>query len=329
MATPNFASGSVWVGDNLPILRGMNDACVDLIYLDPPFNSGRTYEALAGSKATGASFKDAWSMSDSDISEHRELADQSPLAYAVTNLAGQTHSEAMQSYLIFMAVRLIELRRILQSTGSIYLHCDPTASHYLKALMDSLFGRQHFRNEIAWCYTGPGKTKRWFPRKHDTILFYAAGSAAGFNRDKIRIPYLRLNTQSSTSIMGAAMSESERAAYLEKGKVPEDWWADIGAGGHIPNPEHIGYPTQKPLALLERIVKASSNPGDMILDPFCGCATTLVAADRHQRQWAGIDISPQAVKLANERITADRGSLPWGGAIARTEPPVRGQKGLI
>ncbi|MCZ0955279.1 MAG: DNA methyltransferase [Rhodospirillaceae bacterium] len=149
MAKPNFASESVWTGDNLAVMRGINSGCVDLIYLDPPFNSNRTYEAPIGSKAAGASFKDAWTLDDIDVHEHGELADRNPAAYSVIEAARQAHGKGMQSYLIFMAVRLLEMRRILKPSGSIYLHCDPTASHYLKLLMDGIFGRSNFQNEIV------------------------------------------------------------------------------------------------------------------------------------------------------------------------------------
>ena len=142
--TANFASGTVWTGDNLDIMRGMNDACVELIYLDPPFNSNRTYEAPIGSKAAGASFKDAWTLDDVDVHEHGELADRNPAAYSVIEAARQAHGAGMQSYLIFMAVRLLEMHRILKPTGSIYLHCDPTASHYLKLLMMGYSGSGAF-----------------------------------------------------------------------------------------------------------------------------------------------------------------------------------------
>ena len=155
MNTPNFASDTIWTGDNLPILRGMNSECLDLIYLDPPFNSNRTYEAPIGSKAAGAAFKDAWTLNDVNVHEHGELADRNPAAYAVIEAARQAHGKSMQSYLIFMAVRLLEMRRILKPKGSIYLHCDDTAGHYLKLLMDGIFGARNFRNAIIWSY------KRW------------------------------------------------------------------------------------------------------------------------------------------------------------------------
>lgn len=182
MAVPNFASESIWTGDNLPVMRGMNDACIDLIYLDPPFNSNRSYEAPIGSKAAGAAFKDAWTLDDVDVCEHGELADRNPAAYAVIEAARQTHGKGMQSYLIFMAVRLLEMRRILKDTGSVYLHCDPTASHYLKLLMDGIFGRAQFRNEIIWSYRRwPSKSMN-YQTMHDVLLFYTAGGGAHFQR---------------------------------------------------------------------------------------------------------------------------------------------------
>ena len=139
MTALNFAHETVWIEDNLRIMRGINSECIDLIYLDPPFNSNRNYEAPIGSQAAGASFKDAWTLTDVDVYEHGELADRNPAAYAVIAAARQAHGKGMMSYLIFMAVRLMEMHRILKPSGSIYLHCDPTASHYLKLLMDSIW----------------------------------------------------------------------------------------------------------------------------------------------------------------------------------------------
>ncbi len=305
---PNFASGTIWTGDNLPILRGMNAACVDLIYLDPPFNSNRSYEAPIGSKAAGASFKDAWTLDDVDVYEHGELAARNPAVYTVIEAARQAHGKSMQSYLIFMAVRIMEMHRILKPTGSIYLHCDPTASHYLKLLMDGVFGVKSFRNEVVWHYGLGGSSPRFYSRKHDVLLFYTKNDEYVF--DKPLIP---------------------ATSNMLKGKMKgiTDVW-NIPTINNM-SKERTGYPTQKPLALLERIIKASSNPGDMVLDPFCGCATTLVAADRLRREWAGIDLSPLAIKLVNERIAHDRTEkkdLPMVGggllkAIALDEPPKR------
>ena len=151
MAEANFVDKTIWTGDNLDILRGLNSESVDLIYLDPPFNSNRNYAAPVGSRAAGAAFKDTWTLSDLDTAWMGLIADEQPAMYKVIETAGLTHGKGMQSYLCMMAVRLLEMRRALRETGSIYLHCDPTASHYLKLLMDSIFGVRHsFKNEITW-----------------------------------------------------------------------------------------------------------------------------------------------------------------------------------
>lgn len=171
MAGANFKNGTVWTGDNLPVLRGINDDCIDLIYLDPPFNSNRTYEAPIGSKAAGASFKDAWTLNDVDVHEHGELADRNPAAYAVIEAARQAHGKGMQAYLIFMAVRLMEMQRVLRESGSIYLHCDPTASHYLKLLMDGVFGRDMCQACITWRRTY-AHNDRMFGSISEQILYY-------------------------------------------------------------------------------------------------------------------------------------------------------------
>ena len=155
MGRPNFATRTIWTGDNLDVLRGINSESVDLIYLDPPFNSNRNYAAPIGSKAAGAAFKDTWTLDDVDEAWHGEIADRDPALYSIIDAAGLAHGSSMKSYLIMMAVRLLEMRRVLQPTGSIYLHCDPNASHYLKMLMDAVFGKQCFINEIIWCYVDP------------------------------------------------------------------------------------------------------------------------------------------------------------------------------
>ncbi len=373
MTDPNFASGTVWTSDNLSVLRGMNSECVDLIYLDPPFNSNRTYEAPIGSQAAGAAFRDAWTLDLIDVHEHGELADRSPAAYAVIEAARQAHGKSMQAYLIMMAVRLIEMRRLLKPTGSIYLHCDPTASHYLKLLMDGIFGRAAFRNEIVWKRFNFHADAKRFGAITDRILFYSSGET--FN--PVRLPYSaeyirtkfthrdpdgrryrleNLNppggrgpvyefhgvtkawrmTQKKIEQLdaeGRIYTDSpipQLKRYLDEmpGQAAPDLWADIPPI----NPrakERTGYPTQKPLALLDRILKASTKPGDLVLDPFCGCATALVAADRLSRQWAGIDLSPLAVKLVNERIEADRPGGLFGGAITPDGPPARTDLGEL
>ncbi|MGI9249613.1 MAG: DNA methyltransferase [Pseudohongiellaceae bacterium] len=324
----NFKSNTVWISDNLPVLRGINDACIDLIYLDPPFNSNKTYSAPVGSKAAGASFKDAWTLDDIDVHEHGELADRNPAAYAVIEAARATHGKSMMSYLIFMAVRLLEMHRVLKDTGSIYLHCDTTASHYLKLLMDAIFGKNNFRNEIVWCYKSGGAPKKGFAKKHDTLFFYTLGNDYCFNLQKEKSYNRRFKRY---NFKGVEEFEDEMGWHTMVNM--KDYW-DIDMVGRT-SKERTGYPTQKPLPLLERIINASSNKGDMILDPFCGCATSLVAAYRMERQWVGIDISPMAIKLVNDRIMhGDRsewdkqGSL-FEGAIKLTKPPDRTDLGKL
>ena len=176
MTTPNFVDKTIWTGDNLDILRGLNSETVDLIYLDPPFNSNRNYEAPVGSKAAGAAFKDTWTLSDLDVAWMGLIADEQPAVAYILDAAGRSHGKGMQSYLTMMAVRLLEMRRVLKATGSIYLHCDPFASHYLKMLMDAVFGRAGFRNEVVWHYVNKlGTGGRVFDRQHDTLLWYSGG----------------------------------------------------------------------------------------------------------------------------------------------------------
>ena len=185
MAAPNFADKTIWTGDNLDILRGMNSECVDLIYLDPPFNSNRDYEAPVGSKAAGAAFKDTWTLSDLDVAWMGLIADEQPAIANLLHTASLTHGKGMQSYLTMMAVRLLEMRRVLKNTGSTYLHCDPTASHYLKLLMDAVFGHRNFRNEITWKRRygafSTVHTSNKFGVATDTILFYVKSEEAPFH----------------------------------------------------------------------------------------------------------------------------------------------------
>ncbi len=309
MSRANWKSQTIWTEDCLGVMRGMNSATVDLIYLDPPFNSKANYAAPIGSRAAGAAFKDTWTLSDVDVEWINLIEAKHPALQRVL-LAATTNSD--KSYLVYMAARLLEMQRLLKPSGSIYLHCDPTMSHYLKLVMDAIFGRRAFRNEIVWCYTGPGNAKRDFPRKHDCILRYASSSGWKFNDEDVRIPYSgttmarRAYSEGDKGIISPSAETKKRrgSAAAEKifgrGKIPEDWWPDIPV--LTSHKERVGYPTQKPLALLERIIKASSNEGDVVFDPFCGCATTLVAADAHGRRWAGIDISAKAAELVQERI---------------------------
>ncbi len=171
MATPNFADKTIWTGDNLDILRGLNSASIDLIYLDPPFNSNRNYAAPVGSVAAGAAFKDTWTLSDLDVAWMGLIADEQPAMYQVLQTAGLTHGKGMQSYLCMMAVRLLEMRRVLKDTGSIYLHCDPTASHYLKLLMDSILGRGTSATKLLVVPEMAVACSSRFQTMHDVLLY--------------------------------------------------------------------------------------------------------------------------------------------------------------
>ncbi|MCY4657420.1 MAG: DNA methyltransferase [Gammaproteobacteria bacterium] len=334
MAETNWKNRTIWTADNLEIMRGMNSDSVDLIYLDPPFNSNANYAAPIGSKAAGSEFKDTWSLSDLNV-KWLDLLQKKPQQAALWRVIQAAQNNSDKSYLIYMAIRLLEMHRLLKENGSIYLHCDPTMSHYLKLLMDAVFGRREFRNEIVWCYTGPSNTKRWFPRKHDTILFFG-GEA--FNADAVRTAYSaetlarRGRIEGTRSVISPSVNTQDKRsiedvrAQFGDGKIPEDWWSDVPV---LTNQrERVGYPTQKPLALLERIIKASSNEGDVVLDPFCGCATTLVAADRLGRNWVGIDISPIAVRLVNERIKADQPDI-FVDVTDRVDIPLRTDLGKL
>ena len=305
----------------------MNSDCIDLIYLDPPFNSGQEWSAPIGSAAAGAHFKDAWTLNDIDHAEHGLLAEKEPSVHQAIGAAKLTHGPSMMSYLIYMGVRLIEMRRILKNTASIFIHVDPTASHYVKILMDGIFGKAQYRNEIVWCYTGPGSPKmRQFNRKHDTIFWYSVGSKWTFNADAVRLPHKDGKPHAGGFAFG--MDEDVAREYGKKGKIPETWWAQEPGNGLCivaRTKDYTGYPTQKPLALLDRIIRACSNKGDLVFDPFCGCATTLVSAHGLGREWIGCDLSDLAVKLVNKRIAEFRPL--WGGAFTPDGPPVRSDIG--
>ena len=319
---------ALYYGDCLTIMRErMTANSVDLIYLDPPFNSKRDYNAIYKDE-TGRplpdqieAFNDTWALDAERMSIIRNMpkllrqheVDGHTADFLAGFMSGLANTQPdMAAYLAYMAERLVWMKRVLKPTGSIYLHCDPTASHYLKVLMDGIFGNKSFRNEIVWCYTGPGSPKmRQFNRKHDTILWYSKGNRWTFNRDKVRIPHKKLNTNRSGAMIADALTPEQRDAYLKKGKIPETWWPNFSPVGRLKK-ERLGYPTQKPLALLERIIKASSNPGDIVFDPFCGCATTIEAANKLGRRWIGIDITIHAIKRVARKRLHDRLHLVAG-----------------
>ena len=319
-ARRNFAPSTIWTGDNLDVLRGLNSDTVDLIYLDPPFNSKADYAAPVGSRAAGAAFKDTWGLSDINLAWHGLIKSEYPALYDLLKAVRGVHGPSMMSYLIYMAPRLMEMKRVLKATGSLYLHCDPTASHYLKLMLDAVFGTSAFRNEIVWCYTGPSAAKRHFPKKHDTLFCYSSDDAWTFNASAVKVPYKKRETGRTKGIFKKA------ATLSAAGKVPETWWTRFSPVGRIKR-ERTGYPTQKPLALLRRIIAASSNEGDLVLDPFCGCATALIAAQELHRRWVGIDISPKAAELVETRMRNELGLFFDGHH--RTDIPLRSDLGQV
>ena len=328
----NWKNRTVFTGDNLDVLRGMNSESVDLIYLDPPFNSNKTYSAPIGSKAAGAAFKDAWTLSDVDEAWHGEVAEREPALYAIIDAARLSRGKGMKAYLIMMVVRLLELRRILKPNGSIYLHCDPTASHYLKMAMDCVFGNVNFRNEIVWHYYNKYSAgKNAFGRNYDQILFYAASKETKFTplREKRDAPVRQLVRQNVGGVLKNKRDSEGNLMY----RVVDD--RKVDAVWRIPcvqpaSKDYTGYPTQKPLALLERVIQASSDEGGVVLDPFCGCATALVAAEKLRRQWVGIDLSHLAVSLVKQRLqlqakldAGGSGQAGLLGEVTALRPPLR------
>jgi DNA modification methylase len=281
---------------------------VDLIYLDPPFFTGKVQKGTSKwtPEAMEVSYEDSkkfWGEAD----KVKTMRDKAPEWMA--HIALQRPDFA--SYLFYMMERLQTCHKVLKPTGSIYLHCDEKASHYLKMIMDGIFGYFNFRNEIIWCYTGPAHPSNDFPRKHDTILRYSKSRTYTANLDQVRIPYKSLHTDKGKKCKiwgtdGGLQNETTREEYIAKGKIPEDYWNDIESGGHISPKERVGYPTQKPLSLLNRIITTSSNIGDLVLDPFCGCGTAIITAQKLNRNWIGIDISKDAYEISAVR----QGELP-------------------
>ncbi len=410
MSTLNVQNRTLFHGDNLPFLRGINSNTIHLIATDPPFNKGRDFHATPDSLAAGAKFEDRWSW-DKDV--HQDwidaIQDDWPAVWQVIEAARAAAGEDMAAYLCWLGVRLLEMHRVLRDDGSLYLHCDPTASHYLKSLLDAIFGRNQFLSEVVWKRTGSqGSAKRWGPI-HDIILFYAKSDSYSWNRihqpydqqyledyyryedargryrhvsltapgergGKSGQPWREINP-TDTGRHWAVPRQAFRAAFPgreedelspqemldllddagliywpKRGKMPQqkryaeespgvllqDTVTDIRPlGSHAK--ERLGYPTQKPLALYERLLKASSNEGDTVLDPFCGCATTPVAAERLGRQWIGMDIWEKAHQTVIDRLqdeglagpdgdTAGR-LLTFGQIFYSTAPPIRSDDG--
>jgi site-specific DNA-methyltransferase (adenine-specific) len=297
---------TLYYGDNLVWLRDRKyfpDESIDLIYLDPPFNSKADYNILFKepisedkSRAQIKAFDDTWHW-DSESSDiaFNELAQNRPeIAEFISWLSRQDKGyKSIAAYLSMMATRLIELHRILKPTGSIYLHCDPTASHYIKVLMDIVFGTNYFINEVIWFYKTGGTSKRHFSRKHDVLLLYSKTNNYKFIPQKEK-SYLKYKYGFSN----IEILSDEEGYYTEVGM--RDVWDIPALRGN--QPEKLAYPTQKPEALLERIINASSQKGDIVLDPFCGCGTTISVAERLNRQWIGIDVTWLSIDLIDKRL---------------------------
>ena len=362
-------------------MQRWDDATVDLIYLDPPFNSNATYNVLYATDSAGGAqthaFNDTWSW-DAAAGERLamyEAAAARPAHKAIVGLSGILGPSGMLAYLTYMAERLEHMYRLLKPTGSLYLHCDPVASHYLKMLLDTVFGAEHFRNEIVWNRSNNPKGSQYEQRRFsaatDSLLFYARSRDAKFHNDAIRIPLseaelkrkykyvdehgryadapvLRAPTQGprpnlvypykgftpgpagwrvrreelekidAKGNLGWTKTGSARLRLrpheVERGSPIGSLWKDI-APLNSQARERLGYPTQKPRVLLERVINASSCPGDVVLDPFCGCGTTIDAARRLHRKWVGIDISAFAIDLIRDRRLQDR-TIPTYGIPA-------------
>lgn len=312
-------TNALFYGDNLVWLRDQRyfpDESIDLIYLDPPFNSKADYNLIfnepnkAKSQAQIKAFDDTWNWdSNASAIALNELAQNRPqVAELVSWLSKQGRSfSSIAAYLSIMAVRLLELHRILKPSGSLYLHCDPTASHYLKLVLDQVFGVTNFRNEIAWCYRAGGIPRKGYPSKHDILLFYTKGKEFTFNHEYI--PYTEGTLQRGlTKVKGKYFAKGLRA----EGTPIQDWWVDIPKVLSPTAREMLGYPTQKPLSLLERIIRISSDEGNVLLDPFCGCGTTIVAAQGLKRYWLGIDVTWLAIDLIEKRLKATYGTEALG-----------------
>jgi len=357
----------LYYGDNLEVLqRYLKDESVDLVYLDPPFNSRQDYNVLFaekdGSQSSSQihSFEDTWEWNIEAERTLQEVIEKGGrIADAPRSFRSFLGGSDMMAYLAMMAPRLVELRRVLKETGSIYLHCDPTASHYLKILMDAVFGPQNFRTEIIWkrssAHNDAKQGRKQHGRIHDVILFYTKGidwqwnsvftkynekyvnefykyieegSGRQYRLDNLTGPGGAAKGNPSYEIMGVTrhwryskekmnkLIAEGRVVQSKPGAVPaykryfdemqgvqvQDIWTDIGPIGAQAQ-ERLGYPTQKPEALLERIIQSSSNAGDLILDPFCGCGTTVQVAQRLNRRWIGIDITHLAIGLIKKRLS--------------------------
>ena len=394
---PNFNTRTLWTADNLLVLKGLNSACIDLVYADPPFNTNRRHKGHPASEAAQAQFEDHWTNQDHDPTSLEELTATEPKVLASIEHAGIVHDDGMRAYLTMLAPRLIEIRRVLKPGGSFVLHCDDTADAYLRSLCDSVFGRQRFRNSIVWKRSSRSNGHR-LGRTHDTLLVYGcrttrwttthrehgSGALSTFYREKdergvykrvdltgpgttsgesgaqwknqdptangrhwapprtgeyarwidnhiddgysrITSVHARLDVLDSHGMIhwpakrgGRAMLK--RYAQATTGKQINDVFDDVKRVSNL-STERVGYATQKPVALLNRLIVAATKPGDIVLDPFCGSGTTCVSAEGLKRRWIGIDTCPESATILRDRLDSQFGFF----AIldVKTTPPVR------
>ena len=329
MSIINVENRTIFCKDNIDILQGINSSSVDLIYLDPPFNKKKVFAAPIGSDAEGASFKDIFREEDVKDEWAHTIKEDNEKLYALlenAKLMGGRNSYNY-CYLCYMGIRIIEMYRVLKDTGSIYLHCDQTMSHYLKLLMDCIFGESNFRNEVIWHYGKMANSPKNFAGNHDTIFRYSKTGNWIFNPIKEgdseyrnryinfltgnRVLYKNVKHKKDRLILGRIKKiEKKLKRNIKDNDILFDFDKEYKEQSDViytsiikgNSKERTGYPTQKPLALLEKIIEASSNAGDIVLDPFCGCATTCVAAEKLKRQWIGIDISKKAHELVKIRL---------------------------
>ena len=297
LASTQIVKNTLYFGDNLTVLRDyIANESVDLIYLDPPFKSNQDFSRA---------FSDTWEWNDASAAAFQETVARGGDVSLVMKAFGIALGEKeMLAYLSMMAPRLVELHRVLKAEGSIYLHCDPTASHYLKLLMDAIFGAQNFLNEIIWHYRKWPSGKYTFQRNHDVILFYAKSGSRErvFNQQYMARAASTLKRFGTAKIISGydgegARRPSEMSEQESEGVRLDDVW-DIG---RVPPVKQL-YPTQKPQALLERIIETSSNEGQLVLDPFCGSGTSIVAAQKLNRRWVGIDNTDLAIRVVQQRL---------------------------
>lgn len=304
----------LYLGDNLDILKSIDTDSIDLVYADPPYNSKRVYYTDNNQKA----FDDFWKSPATSGASDLLFSSEKGMAVSryLTNVDsvaknGSTKSrnywEHLRSYLAMLAPRLVEIERIVKAEGSTYIHCDYRVAHYVKGIMDIVYGFEKFRNDIVWCYAPHGRQPSvGFVHKHDNILLYADHKDAVFNRSYTEISRQTEITFTQEDERGEKYRErGGKKQYLENypGKPIPSWWSDIAAFHSAANSEErTGYPTQKPEQLIERIVNASSNVGDKVLDPFCGSGTTLEVAIKAERAWVGIDVNPIAINIVETRL---------------------------